>query len=51
VEEAAAAAMSLVTQAEKLQDTVNQYQLLDTDTISRAPQQRVSLGRTGTDNY
>jgi len=51
VEEAAAAAMSLVTQAEKLQDTVNQYQLLETDTISRAPQQRVSLGRTGTDNY
>ncbi|WP_019881984.1 MULTISPECIES: methyl-accepting chemotaxis protein [unclassified Methylophilus] len=51
VEEAAAAAMSLVTQAEKLQDTVNQYQLLETETISRAPQQRVSLGRTGTDNY
>jgi len=51
VEEAAAAAMSLVTQAEKLQDTVNQYQLLETEIISRAPQQRVSLGRTGTDNY
>jgi methyl-accepting chemotaxis protein len=51
VEEAAAAAMSLLTQAEKLQETVNQYQLLDTDTSSRAPQQRVSLGRTGTDNY
>jgi methyl-accepting chemotaxis protein len=51
VEEAAAAAMSLLTQAEKLQETVNQYQLLDTDTSSRAPQQRVSLGRTGTDHY
>jgi len=51
VEEAAAAAMSLVTQAEKLQETVNQYQLPDMDTTSRAPQQRVSLGRTGTDNY
>jgi methyl-accepting chemotaxis protein len=51
VEEAAAAAMSLVTQAEKLQETVNQYQLPDMDTTSRAPQQRASLGRTGTDNY
>jgi len=51
VEEAAAAAMSLLNQAETLQSTVSQYRLLDTTGDGSYNTSSHQHARTGTHDY